>query len=78
MATADLIYFNNDDEYIKKVHTMRKKNQRESDPAKSVRIMKAAMLKDGGKSYFNAVELQSAQRNMDIHRKETIKLVEDN
>jgi len=74
-VTADLIYMKSDDAFIHAVHTQRKKNQRESDPAKSVRIMKAAMLKEGGKSYFNAVELQSAQRNMDIHRKETIKLV---
>lgn len=43
--------------------------------AKSVRIMKEAMKKPGGRTYENAVELQRAESNLKNFLKENIRLV---
>lgn len=49
---------------------------KESDPAKSLRIMNEAIKKPGGQHYMNLVQLQIAQRHMMEYRKDNLKLVE--
>ena len=50
-------------------------NQVESDTAKSIRFMKEALKKPGGKTYQNAVELQKAQERHRNRMKEELKVV---
>ena len=55
--------------------TGRYKNQKESDTAKSIRLMREALLKPGGKTYYNAAELQLAQRKHKDRMKESLNVV---
>jgi len=49
---------------------------KESDPAKSLRIMTEAIKKPGGTHYKNLVQLQVAKREMKEYREHNLKLVE--
>lgn len=51
------------------------KNQKESDTAKSVRLMKEALQKPGGRSYHNAVELQMSQHKHSTRMKEILRVI---
>lgn len=52
------------------------KNQKESDTAKSVRVMKEAALKPGSRTYENALELQIAQAKHKERMKTELELVQ--
>lgn len=48
------------------------------ETAESIRIMKAALEKSGGKTYQNALELQKAQERHKNYMKESLIVVVDN